>query len=176
MLRILQVFIDIAFWRKGPQHLPPSVLLLVLSCVVYLALTILASGAVEQLANVAGDQPIPAPRMLDHIIGLALTFGWVAIMLILVRKPKRFVPTVTAVLGTGIVIEPIALLVPAILMRAGASLLALPLFLALLCWYLLAVAHIFSSAMEAPMLIAVLLSFSFFLVQILVGYQLAPGP
>jgi hypothetical protein len=176
MLKLLQAFIDVAFWRKGPQHLPPSALLMGLTCVAYLGLAIATSGAVGQLADVPADQAIAAPRIIDVVVWLALTLGWVAVMLLLVRRPKRFVQTVTAVVGTGIVIEPIALVVYALLARAGASFIAVPIFLALLCWYVLAIAHIFASSLEMPMLIAVLLSFGFFLVRILVTYQLAPGP
>lgn len=172
MLDIIKAFVDIAFWRKGPQHLPASALLFLLTMLAYLALSVVISSAAYQLSLASAADPVPQPKAIDHLVGLALTVGWIALLLSVARRAGRFLQTATAVLGVGIIIEPIVILLPAALARIGAGLLVVPLLVALFSWYLLAISQIIASALQVTLLTAVLLTFAFVLCQYFVTVQL----
>lgn len=176
MLEIIKAFVDIAFWRRGPQHLPASALLFLVTMVTYLALSVAISNAAYQLSLASAVDPVSQPRAIDHLVGLALMVGWIALLLTVTRRSGRFLQTATAVLGVGIIIEPVAILLPAALSRIGAGLLVVPLFIGLFSWYLLAISQIIASALQVTLLTAVLLTFAFLVCQYFVTVQLLqPG-
>lgn len=93
MWRVLQVFIDIALWRKGPQDLPASALLAAIVLLVYAAIEFIEIRlfAIQ-------------PRMAFVIIGvdvLMLT-AWLWVVLAFFSRRQRFVQTMTAIFGVGI--------------------------------------------------------------------------
>ena len=95
MLQFLKVFLDIVLWRRSPQDLPASRLLLWLCAATYVAVSIL------QLALL--DQPAGAWLVfvvLDPILLVAGTW----LLLKLFGKTERFLQTASAVLGTGTVL------------------------------------------------------------------------
>jgi hypothetical protein len=90
--QFLKVFLDIVLWRRGPQDLPASQLLLALTAAGYVAVSAV------QLAML-GER---GPAWLVFIVldPLLLTGGtW--LLLKLFAHPERFLQTATAVLGTG---------------------------------------------------------------------------
>ena len=95
MQQFLKVFLDIVLWRRGPQDLPSSRLLLALTVAAYVAvsalqLTLLHEGAAAWFVFV----------VLDPI----LLTGGIWLLLKLFARPERFLQTATAVLGTGAVL------------------------------------------------------------------------
>ena len=102
MPQFLKVFVDIVLWRRGPQHLPASPLLLGLCGLVY------AVVSVVQLALV--DEPAAAWFVFVVLDPLLLT-GSVWLLLRLFGRPQRFLQTATAVLGTGALLG-VALFLP----------------------------------------------------------------
>jgi hypothetical protein len=95
VLQFLKVFLDIVLWRRGPQDLPASLLLLWLSAATYVVVAILQLGLLEEppgawLVFVA----------LDPILLAAGTW----LLLKLFGKTERFLQTITAVYGTGTVL------------------------------------------------------------------------
>ena len=92
MKAFVELFRDIVLWRKGPQDLPASTLLLALAVLTYVA----ASAA--QLA-VMGEGA--ATWIFFLLLDPALLAASVWLMLKLYSHPERFLQTATAVLGAG---------------------------------------------------------------------------
>jgi hypothetical protein len=102
VLQFLKAFADIVLWRRGPQDLPASRLLLWLTAAAYVAVSIL------QL--VLTDEPAAAWLIFVLLDPLLLTSG-VYLLLKLFGKADRFLQTATAVLGTSVVLG-LALFLP----------------------------------------------------------------
>jgi hypothetical protein len=95
VLQFLKVFVDIVLWRRGPQDLPASPLLLGLSAVGYVAVSI------AQLALL--HEPAAAWFVFVVLDPALLVLGtW--LLLRLFNRRQRFLQTATAVLGTGAVL------------------------------------------------------------------------
>ena len=95
MLHFLKAFLDIVLWRRGPQDLPASRLLLWLTAAAYVAVSIVQLTLLEE----------PAAAWLVFVVldPVLLTAG-VYLLLKLFGKMDRFLQTATAVLGTGVVL------------------------------------------------------------------------
>ncbi|MFO1406428.1 MAG: hypothetical protein U1F08_02710 [Steroidobacteraceae bacterium] len=93
MQQFLRTFLDIVLWRRGPQDLPDSSLLVWLAAAAYVA-----TGAL-QLVIFGGDT---APLWLFYLVGDPLLLaGYVWLMLAIYRRPERFRQAAAAVFGTG---------------------------------------------------------------------------
>ncbi len=95
VLHFLKAFLDIVLWRRGPQDLPESRLLLWLTAAAYVAVSIAQLTLLEE----------PAAAWLVFVVldPVLLTAG-VYLLLQLFGKTDRFLQTATAVLGTGVVL------------------------------------------------------------------------
>ena len=93
--QFLKVFLDIVLWRRGPQDLPASRLLLALTAASYVAVSALQLG-------VLGEKG-PAWFVFVVLDPILLT-GGTYLLLKLFRHPERFLQTATAILGTGAVL------------------------------------------------------------------------
>jgi hypothetical protein len=90
--QFLRIFLDIVLWRRGPQDLPASGLLVVISMVAYVLV-----GAVQlALLDEAG-----ATWLVFLVADPALLTASVWLLLRLYGHPERFQQTAAAVLGTG---------------------------------------------------------------------------
>jgi hypothetical protein len=161
MLDLIRAFIDIALWRRGPQHLPYSVLLFLVTLVVYCMVSVALTGALKHLSTAPNTAITAQGMLLSTAIGVGVTLAWVFLMLAVARRAPRFFQTSTAVFGASIVITPLLVLAPALLMRAGVPIIAWSLFLLMLSWYVIAIAHIVRNALDVPLIGAVLLTCGF---------------
>jgi hypothetical protein len=95
VLHFLKAFLDIVLWRRGPQDLPESGLLLWLTAAAYVAVSIAQLTLLEE----------PAAAWLVFVVldPILLTTG-VYLLLRLFGRTDRFLQTATAVLGTGVVL------------------------------------------------------------------------
>ena len=93
MQQFLRTFLDIVLWRRGPQDLPDSSLLVWLTIVAYVA-----TGAL-QLAIFGGGTG--ALWFLYMVGDPLLLVAWVWLMLALYRRTARLRQTLAAVFGTG---------------------------------------------------------------------------
>lgn len=179
MRELLRAFIEISLWRKGPQHLPHSMLLFVVTMIVYFAVAIALSGAMERLV-VNPDASAPATAidpgkqsaLATTSMGVGIMLAWLAVMLLVVKRSPRFYQTATAVLGIGIVIGPLATLLPALCLRIGAATAAAVIEPVILAWYLLTLAQIIRNALDIRLLGAVLLTGGYVLCQYVITVQL----
>ena len=112
MRELVRLFTQIALLRRGPQDLPASRLLLVLTIVAYLAINLLmnaiappagAGSAATKAAEAALHSSFPARLLLDT----AFTLAWYVLLLRLAHRTERTLQTSTAVFGFQIVLTPL---------------------------------------------------------------------
>jgi hypothetical protein len=95
MKQLLQTFIDIALWRKGPQDLPASRFLAGNVLAIYIAMSFVQA----RLFKLSLDTAV----LIVGIDVLMLT-GWLWVVLAFFGRKQRFVQTATAVLGVGVLL------------------------------------------------------------------------
>lgn len=92
MRPLMQVFIDIALWRRGPQDLPASHALAWLTCAIY---------AVLSFAHIQLYGWSLRSTSLLVLIDVGMLCAWVWLLLLFFAKRQRFLQTITAVWGAG---------------------------------------------------------------------------
>jgi hypothetical protein len=95
VLHFLKAFLDIVLWRRGPQDLPASRLLLWLTAAAYVAVSIVQLALLEEPA---------AAWIIFVLLDPVLLVAGVYLLLKLFGKSDRFLQVATAVLGTGVVL------------------------------------------------------------------------
>jgi hypothetical protein len=95
ILRFMQSFLDIALWRKGPQDLPASPLLAALVLLAYLAM---GSLRMQLYALELRD------TLLFICIDALVLGGWLWLVLAFFGRRQRFVQSITAMLGVGLLV------------------------------------------------------------------------
>lgn len=95
ILRFLQSFLDIALWRKGPQDLPASAASAALALIAYMV-----AGFVR-MRMFALDQ---TTALLFICIDALMLGGWLWLVLAFFGRRQRFVQTITATLGVGLLV------------------------------------------------------------------------
>ncbi len=97
MKEILRLFVQIALLRRGPQDLPASLLLLVLTVIGYLGVNLMVGSAVLRDYHWRGLLLADAVFMLLWYIGLLSLAG----------RPERILQTLTAIFGFQGVLSPL---------------------------------------------------------------------
>jgi len=95
ILRFMQSFLDIALWRKGPQDLPASTLLASLVLVAYMT-----AGFVRMQLYALDLEA----SLLFICIDTLMLGGWLWLVLAFFGRRQRFVQTITATLGVGLLV------------------------------------------------------------------------
>jgi hypothetical protein len=141
MGRLLSSLAQIALLRRDPGILPSSFLFVALMALAYAgasALHVVANGGDRLLARVALD------------VGLTLAFFW--LLLVLMRRGHRYPQTISAVLGTYVLLAPLVglllLLRDPIRTNHAVWLVTTVGTILVVVWYLLIVAHILRSALD----------------------------
>ncbi len=95
MLKLLQTFVDIALWRKGPQDLPASQFLAGFVLLAYVA----ASFVQVELLDL---------RLRSAVVIIAvdvtMMMAWLWVVLVFFGRRQRFIQTFTAMLGVGVLL------------------------------------------------------------------------
>ena len=169
-MALLKTFADIALWRRGPADLPASAALLAVVMALYLLLSC------AQMAVTSRD-PLPlATAIVDLCAGSAVVVALLAATGRLARAPQ----TLTALLGTGVLLAPavIALLagiatLPAADPRGLVLRFAL---LGFLLWDRLIAAHVLRAALDTSLVAGVVLAMVLALAVYVLVDWLAPLP
>ena len=112
ILRFLQTFLDIALWRKGPQDLPASSALATLALLAYMG-----TGFVRMRLFTLDQQ-----TALLFICVDALMLGvWLWPVLAFFGRRPRFVQTITATLGVGLLVLLLDVTIRAVQLTLGWS-------------------------------------------------------
>jgi hypothetical protein len=153
VIELLKAFVDIALWRKGPQHLPTSVTLMLVAAGLDGVLTLIFARAID---------PSEKDLALRTLLEVTLSLGWLWVLLALFRHSERFVQTATAVFGTSVLLTPLLFGMQAMLHNLEKGhMLQTPMQLGLITlfvWYLLVNAHILRTALEVNLFLAIVLT------------------
>jgi hypothetical protein len=174
-IAILTLFRDIALMRRGPEELPASLSLLLVTMVAQAVLAVVLGGLLPEL---------PAkPGVGDH--GLAvlaieaimpLLWGWGVMQV--ARTPERFLQMMTAVFGCQLVLLPLAVAAVWATRYFGKEssllLLAEAAQIVLSVWITVATARIVRAATDWPMVACVVLVIIQSLAILLVSLALFP--
>lgn len=95
ILRFLQTFLDIALWRKGPQDLPASSTLATLALIAYLGTGFLRMRLFTLDRGTA---------LLFICVDALMLGAWLWLVLAFFGRRQRFVQTITATLGVGLLV------------------------------------------------------------------------
>jgi len=156
MLKFLQGFWEIARFRSGPESLPASVFLAQLTFAAYIGIQL----PLLFIQTGAGMRPLVS-GFADALVLTAFTWT----LLRLTGKSSRFIQTVTALYGTGVIISLVAFPVGALVLGSGSGnvpLLAALALLGILIWSVLVAGHIFSRAISRTMVEGVVISLVYF--------------
>lgn len=90
--QFLRIFLDIVLWRRGPEDLPASGLLVLITLAAYVAVSVAQLALLHE----------PPSTWLFFLIGdPLLLMAWVWLALRIFGHRERYSQTVSAVLGTG---------------------------------------------------------------------------
>ena len=165
MLDIIKLIFDICLFKKGPQDVPYSPVLL--------HIMLLVDAAISFLMLSIGSQWPTA--LLQAGVGITLVLGFSWIMLYLGRRMERFYQTSCALLGTDALISFLALPGTASLMTGRMTLLAFSVMLGLMAWHWAVTGHIIRNALEKTLLFSLGLAFLYILGSYQVMALLFPG-
>jgi hypothetical protein len=167
---IFGLFADIARLRRGPEDLPASSTLLLVTMIGYAALDALLLSVAPDLAG--------NPAVLIGI-DIGVTLLWYAVLLRIAGKPERYVQTVTAILGFQLVLAPVLIASGWLFLKYQADttwqLPVAMLRLAVEVWALIVLSRILRSATGWPMFGCVALSIAQELMTLLLVSSLVPG-
>lgn len=142
MREVIRLYVQIALLRRGPQDLPASRLLLILTVCGYAAVNALVSSL---LPPSTGWPPQLAVDVL-------FTLAWYAALLQLTSRSERFLQTATAVFGFQAVLSPLLIASEWLMRRFGQDTTwQLPIAvagLALVIWLIAANTHVVKAALE----------------------------
>jgi len=172
ILHLGRLYFAISIWRRGPQDLPAIGILLPLTIAAYIVL----SAVIGLL--------LPAMRpgwMWQVLLDAGFVTLWYWLLLLIARRPERFLQTATALFGLQIVIAaPSMLLVWLMEHLPRTDPRRDPVFLAALAlsvWTVVAIGHILRAALERPLVFCLLLALLQMLVEWLVFVSIfGPGP
>jgi hypothetical protein len=168
MNELFWVFFDIVRRRRGPEDLPASGFLLFATLFGYVVISVAtilfySNGVADLLGQVTLD--------------LALLFGYSGLLLLIYRKMPRFQQTMTALLGTGILLATIALPLVVWLQLAtsdtAASIPALLMYLVVL-WSISVMGHIMQRALDIPFIGGVVIAVAYFAVSVFAFARMFP--
>ena len=171
MLSILDVFLQIVLRRRGPDDLPDSRFLLLLSAIVY----VLGQGVLAM-----SEYQTPGALVSSLILDLGLLCGWVWSLLRLTGHGPRLRQTLTAMFGTGALLG--LLMLPfTYWLDAGnepGKLAVGPTIgvLAVISWSVVVNAHIFSRALSTPFAAGLAAAIAYFFLSYLVFAEFGPPP
>ena len=169
--QFLRIFVDIVLWRRGPEDLPVSNLLLVISAAAYVAVSVVQLALLGETA---------ATWFFFVVVDPLLLAAWVWLVLKLFGHAERFVQTAAAVFGTGAVLGlflylPLQLIVTG-LGEAPSSGMAQVFGLLLVVAFALVTGRIIKLATDSGMFTGIAVSLTYFLlVNYLVGVLRGPG-
>ncbi len=155
MSAVIKLFIDICLLRKGPEDVPYSEILLGLLLALSIIISILV-GIMTKTMQFAVISTIAE-----------LFFSFVFIKLLLSKKPERFLQTFVALLGASTLLN--LIYAPAVYIflmnenNKNIQTLVSLLTVALLVWSIAVYGHIFSRALQSPMVYGVAISIAYVL-------------
>lgn len=171
MFALLQAFFQIVMRRLGPEDLPNSRLLVLLTLVAYVTMQALS------IFQVYGWSPV-VPEAV--VVDVALLTGALWLLLRITAHPDRYRQTLTALLGTGALLTlplfPLNFWLQEFTQAGHAAAGPSIAILVFLVWSLTVQGHILSRALTSSFPVGLVLSVGYFIINLGVIRQLAPVP
>jgi hypothetical protein len=170
--QFLRIFLDIVLWRRGPQDLPVSGLLLWVTVAAYIAVSAVQLALLGETV---------ATWLFFVVVDPLLLAAWVWLVLRLYGRRERYLQTASAVFGTGALLG-IGLYLPLQLIVTGlgqdpSSSLAQLFALLLVVAFALVTGRIIKLATDSNLFTGIAVALTYFLViNFLVGVLRGPGP
>jgi len=169
MTQLFRLLVEIALLRKDPGVLPASVVLAVLLAIAY-AIT----SGLQSWILYGGDR-IVTRTAVD--LGLSLALFW--LLLAVTRRRHRYPQTISAVLGTSVLIAPFV--VALLLLMQGPATTNYPVWLlartgaiVVTVWFLLVIGHILRGALETGLVTGVAIALTWLIASKAVADRLFP--
>lgn len=167
-MTVTQKIVLLLFLKASPQDLPYSSRLLVRIIFLYVGSGLVVTSGVAE----------PALALGRMVLSLAVVSVFSYVLLSALNMKARYLQTVTALIGTGIIFNLLAWPVLSYGDIEQASAVAMQLLslavLSLIGWEVLVTAHIFRNALDTKMTQAVLLSMALFLVTLTLSQLIFP--
>lgn len=171
MLAIIDFFLQITLRRRGPEDLPDSRFLLLLSALAYTVVQFFLALPIYRVSILL---------FRSVLIDIALLCACVSGLLWLTRHLSRTGRTLTAFFGTGALLGmlmlPFNYWLDALSVPGQPALLPTAALLAIVSWSLAVNGHIFSRALSIPFVAGLMISLAYFFLNYLVFWQLGPPP
>ncbi len=157
--QFLRIFLDITLWRRGPQDLPASGLLVWITLLAYVLVSAVQLAALDESA---------LTWFFFLVVDPVLLMAWVWLVLKLYRRTERFQQTASAVLGTGALLGlvlylPLQLVITGLGFEPDSSLAQLS-ALALVIVFALVTGRIIKLATESSLFTGVAVALTYFIV------------
>ena len=160
---------DIARLRRDPSILPAS-----LTLVVILAVGFAASSALQSWMLYQGDR-----LFARTVADLGMTFAAIWLVLAVSHRLHRFRQTISAVLGTSVLLTPLLVLLIALQQPAAmfyaVKLVAWAGLLGATVWITLIVGHILKSALEVGFMTSIAIAITFLVATTVLTARLFPA-
>jgi hypothetical protein len=154
---LIKLFIDICLFKRGPQDVPASPVLLGLVVLVYL-------GVGFVLLSLEGQW---SDAIMQVLVELSILLGFVWVNLRFMGFQARFVQTAAAMTGCDALISSFAVPLLSWMALSAQSKGAYLMLLGLMLWHLAVVAHIFRCALSRPLGVGIGLA----IVYVVLSYQ-----
>lgn len=163
MYSLLQLFLEITAFRKGPQHVPTAAWLLPLILVFYVVINL-------AILLLSGDL---SSAVMQVAVDFALMSGFIWPLLFVSAKLNRYRQTLVALLGTDAVINFFALPAVASLTNEATDL-GFFAMLILMMWHWAVTGHILRYALDRPLFFGLGVAFLYLLISSQVMEALFP--
>lgn len=165
MLALFQFFFDLAILRRGPQDLPASSALLAL-----LAVLSVLVGGINSAALFGGLGAALGANLFDLMLSVVTLF----VLLQFRGHAARWMQTVSAFLGLGVLAGLIMLVVRPFAELMGAAQFATLVDLVLAIWLHVALGSVLRHALGVPLLAGVLIVFAYTLMALSIITRIFP--
>jgi hypothetical protein len=169
--QFFRIFLDIVLWRRGPQDLPVSQLLLALAVAGYVLVSIVQLALMRESA---------ATWLFFVVVDPLLLFAWTWLVLRIFGRTERFQQTATSIFGASATLGIVMYLpLQVLLMAAGQDVTSVPsqvVALLLVVAFALVTGRILKIATDTNLFTGIAVSLTYFMVvNLLVGVLRGPG-
>ena len=164
---LLRTFLDIILLRKGPEHVPNSVVVLLVSFGLLVAATLLSAALVPSSGN---DSIVSS--FVSSLVGYALYW----LVLAASGFGLRFVPTISAIMACGSILTILMILAAVVLAPIFGSAVAGVVVWLILFWSVPVKGHIIARAIERHWYTGIAISLTIFIMQYMSYLAMAGRP
>ena len=161
MQTLLKTYLEIIALRKGPEVIPASWLVLVVSVVLLALFWLLQLSVVE----------LQAPQIIAALVGYALALAFYGAVVYLTGHGARILPTLSAIIACGSIISAVALLESLIMRNVVGEAVAADVAFLIWFWSVPVKGHVVARTIQQHWLVGITIAMSAFILRL--GVQAA---